>query len=207
MTLPRRLTIVLATNNQDKVREIRAALADLPVDIKTKADFDSFPDPEETGDTLEANARIKAMAIFEAFNLPALSDDSGLEVDALGGAPGVYSSRYAGEDVTYEDNYRKLLSEMIGVPKAKRIARFRSVIALCWSADEIEYVEGVCEGFITEDVAGTGGFGYDPVFYYPPLNKRFSELSVEEKNQVSHRGLALKRAKDAIRRRLDQAKR
>lgn len=198
MTDSASLTIVLATNNWDKVKEIRSALAGLPISIKTKDDFPNFPDPEETGTTFHENALIKAKAIYQAFKLPALSDDSGLEVDALNGAPGVYSSRYAGENVTYADNCRKLIKELQGVPKEKRTARFRCVIAICWNEQEVDYVDGTSEGYITEDISGDKGFGYDPVFYSPVLKKRFSELTLEEKNQISHRGRALVKAATLI---------
>lgn len=199
------MQLVLATNNRDKVTEIKHLLQDLPITILTKDDFLEFPDPWETGDTLVQNARLKAKEIAEFTNLPALADDSGLEVDALNGAPGVYSSRYAGLDATYRDNYNKLLKEMMKLPHSKRTARFRCVIAIAWSPDEIESVEGVAEGFISEDVAGDKGFGYDPVFYFPPLKKRFSEMTLEEKNRVSHRGLALQKIRAVLARRLTRS--
>ena len=192
------MQLVLATNNRDKITEIKHLLEDLPVTILTSSDFLEFPDPWETGDTLDQNARLKAKEISEFSDLPALADDSGLEVDALNGAPGVYSSRYAGLNVTYRDNYTKLLKEIVGVPHGKRTARFRCVIAIAWSPDKIETVEGVCEGLISEDIVGDKGFGYDPVFYYPPLAKRFSEMTLDEKNRVSHRGLALQKARELI---------
>jgi len=192
------MQLVLATNNEDKIREIRHLLDDLPITVMTRDDFLEFPDIEETGSTLEENAIIKARAISEFCDLPALADDSGLEVDALNGAPGVRSSRYAGDNVTYADNNRKLLAELEGVPREKRTARFRCVIAVCWGDEEIETVEGVADGVITEESAGIAGFGYDPVFYYPPAEKRFSEMTVEEKNLVSHRGKALQEARTII---------
>jgi XTP/dITP diphosphohydrolase len=192
------MQLVLATNNRDKVTEIRHLLEDLPVTILTKDDFLEFPDPEETGSTLEENAILKARAVSEFTGLPALADDSGLEVDALNGAPGVFSSRYAGPDVTYRDNYTKLLADLTGVPLAKRTARFRCVIAIAWTSEKIETVEGMVEGLISEEIAGDKGFGYDPVFFYPPTKKRFSEMTLEEKNRISHRGLALQKARDLI---------
>ena len=192
------MQLVLATNNQDKIREIRNLLDDLPITILTSDDFLEFPDPEETGETLEENAVLKAREISEFTGHPALADDSGLEVDALDGAPGVYSSRYAGPGCTYEDNNRKLLGELEGVPDDKRTARFRCVIAVAWSPGEIETVEGRAEGVIAGDIVGRKGFGYDPVFYYPPADKRFSEMSLDEKNLVSHRGKALTLARDVI---------
>jgi XTP/dITP diphosphohydrolase len=179
------MQLVLATNNQDKIREIKHLLEDLPVTILTSDDFYEFPDPEETGETLEENAILKAEEITEFTGLPALADDSGLEVDALGGAPGVFSSRYAGNNVTYKDNNTKLLRELDGVPKGKRTARFRCVIAIAWDEDTVDTVEGVVDGYITEDIIGYEGFGYDPVFYYPPGNRRFSEMQLEEKNLVA----------------------
>ena len=200
------MQLVLATNNEDKIREIRHLLDDLPVTILTRHDFLEFPDIAETGATLEENARLKARAIAEFCDMPALADDSGLEVDALDGAPGVFSSRYAGENVTYRDNNLRLIKEMSGVPPAKRTARFRCIIAICWGKDEVDVVEGIAEGIIAEDIADGGGFGYDPVFYYPPRKKRFSEMTLEEKNLVSHRGKALQEARTVIIERLNRTR-
>ncbi len=205
------MQLVLATNNKDKIREIRDLLDDLPVTILTAEDFLEFPDPEETGTTLEENAILKARAISEFTDLPALADDSGLEVDALDGAPGVYSSRFAGDEitdrkVTYRDNNAKLLRLLDGIPAEERTARFRCVIAIVWSDSDIQTVEGTAEGVITEDIAGREGFGYDPVFYYPPNKKRFSEMSLEEKNLVSHRGKALQEARTLIIERLNESR-
>ncbi|MCH9025396.1 MAG: XTP/dITP diphosphatase [candidate division Zixibacteria bacterium] len=185
------MNLVLATNNDDKIKEIKYLLEDLPITIFSRNDFLEFPDVEETGQTLKENALLKAKTIAEFCDMPALADDTGLEVDALDGAPGIFSSRYAGNNVSYADNVNKLIKEMASVPEEKRTARFRCVIAIDWNDGNIETVEGVCEGFITEDVQGKQGFGYDPVFYYPPKDKRFSEMTIEEKNTVSHRGLAL----------------
>lgn len=185
------MQLVLATNNRDKIEEIKYLLYDLPITILTRDDFLEFPEVAETGDTLEENALLKAKVITAFCELPALADDSGLEVDALDGAPGVYSSRYGGPNATYQDNCDKLLKEMQGIPKEKRTARFRCVIAIDWNDGTKQTVEGVAEGIITEDSKGDKGFGYDPVFYYPPMKKRFSEMTKEEKNIVSHRGIAL----------------
>ena len=198
------MQIVLATNNQDKIREIKQLLDELPVTIMTSEDFLDFPDPEETGETLEDNAVLKARAISEFCDMPALADDSGLEVDFLDGAPGVYSSRYAGENVTYQDNNDKLLRELSGVPTEKRTARFRCVIAIAWNKDDVDTVDGTAEGVIAEDIVGCKGFGYDPVFIYPPAGKRFSEMTLEEKNKISHRGLALQAARKLLIERLNQ---
>jgi len=196
--------LVLATNNPDKINEIKYLLDELPVTILTRDDFLEFPDVEETGTTLKENARLKAKAIAEFCDLPALADDSGLEVDALNGAPGVYSSRYSGADATYESNCKKLLKELDGVPKEKRTARFRCVIAIDWNDGTTETTEGVAEGFITEDIKGEKGFGYDPVFYYPPKKKRFSEMTTAEKHLVSHRGIALQNMVGVIMNRLNK---
>jgi XTP/dITP diphosphohydrolase len=197
------MQLVLATNNTDKIREIKKLLEDLPVTVLTKDDFLEFPDVEETGETLEENARLKAVGIAKHTGLPALADDSGLEVDYLDGAPGVYSSRYAGPGCTYADNNRKLLEELEGVPWEQRSARFRCVIAIDWGG-YVEIAEGKAEGFIAEDIVGREGFGYDPVFYYPNADKRFSEMTLEEKNAVSHRGLALRVAMYIIQQHIDR---
>jgi XTP/dITP diphosphohydrolase len=196
--------LVLATNNKDKIREIKDVLKDLPVEILTRDDFENFPDIEETGATLEDNALLKANGIAAFTNCASLADDSGLEVDYLNGAPGVYSSRYAGEDVTYADNNTKLLEALAGVPKEQRTARFRCVIAINWGDGTTDVCEGKAEGLISEEIGGKEGFGYDPVFFYPHKNKRFSEMTLEEKNGVSHRGLALKAAVYVIRQRLQK---
>ena len=201
------MQLVLATNNQDKITEIRHLFDDLPVTILTRHDFLEFPNPDETGATLVENAIIKAKTISQFCGLPALADDSGLEVDALGGAPGIYSSRYAGENVTYADNYTKLLKNLRGIPRDRRTARFRCVIAIAWTPDDIQTVDGLAEGQIAEDIAGDKGFGYDPVFFFPPLNKRFSEMTLDEKNRISHRGLALQRARTQIIERLNSLRR
>jgi XTP/dITP diphosphohydrolase len=204
LEFPDTMQLVLATNNKDKIREIKHLLDDLPVTILTSADFLDFPDPDETGETLEENAILKAREIAAFCDLPALADDSGLEVDALGGAPGVYSSRFAGPGCTYRDNNEKLLRDLAGVPEDKRTARFRCVIAVAWDKDDVQTAEGKAEGRITEKIVGDKGFGYDPVFFYPPAGKRFSEMSLEEKNGVSHRGLALQEARTLIIERLNR---
>ncbi|RKX22251.1 MAG: non-canonical purine NTP pyrophosphatase, RdgB/HAM1 family [Candidatus Zixiibacteriota bacterium] len=192
------MQIVLATNNEDKIREIKNLLDDLPITILSRDDFLEFPDIEETGTTLKENALLKASGIAKFCELPALADDTGLEVDALDGAPGVYSSRFAGENVSYRDNYEKLIADLKDVPTEKRTARFRTVIAIDWQNGERETVEGIAEGLITKDVSGEQGFGYDPIFYHTKSKKRFSEMTVEEKNLVSHRGLALQKIRDII---------
>ncbi|MBU8934618.1 MAG: RdgB/HAM1 family non-canonical purine NTP pyrophosphatase [candidate division Zixibacteria bacterium] len=206
------MQLILATNNEDKIREMKQLLDDLPVTILTRDDFLEFPDIEETGSTLEENAILKATGIGRFCDMPALADDSGLEVDALDGAPGVHSARYSGQEPAYIKNNEKLIAELKNVPTEKRTARFRCVIAIDWGAgsasavgvsssgskDGVDIVDGSVEGVITEDIGAARGFGYDPVFYYPPADKRFSEMTLEEKNLVSHRGLALQKARTLI---------
>jgi XTP/dITP diphosphohydrolase len=198
------MKLVLATNNADKIREIRNLFDHLPVEIMTKDDFRSFPDIEETGTTLEENAKLKSEGIFKHTGCTAIADDTGLEVDALGGAPGVYSSRFAGENATYDDNCNKLLKMMQSIPDARRTARFRTVIAVTWDDGTTETVDGIAEGIITRERIGFDGFGYDPVFYYPPAGKTFAEMTLDEKNKVSHRGLALFKARELIARKLEK---
>lgn len=197
------MQIVLATKNRDKIREIKELLRDLPLTVLTFEDFLNFPDIDETGETLKENAVLKAKGVAQFTGYAALADDSGIEVDALNGAPGVYSSRYAGPGCTYDDNNRKLLRELEGVPKEKRTARFRAVIAVAWDAGNVDSVEATAEGWITESNRGKDGFGYDPVFYYPPAGKTFAEMTLEEKNRVSHRGKALARAKELLKKHLE----
>jgi XTP/dITP diphosphohydrolase len=183
------MTLVIATSNPGKTVEIRDMLQSFPVDIKNLADFGPIPPVVEDGDTFDDNAYKKASFVSKILGLPALADDSGLVVDALGGAPGVYSARYAGENATDEQRYTKLLTEMKG--KANRKAAFECVISIAVPSGPALTYEASCEGLIAEAPAGDGGFGYDPVFYYPPLEKTFGQLTREEKSRVSHRGKAL----------------
>lgn len=196
---PARRRLVIATNNAHKIAEIRAILGDLPLDVMTPADFDDFPDPEETGQTFEANARIKAEAAHAATGLWALADDSGIEIDALDGAPGVVSARYAGPGCTYADNNEKVLRLMADVPDDKRGARFQCVAALVCGPGVVEFFEGTVEGQITREVRGEHGFGYDPIFWVPELGHTFAEATAEEKNRLSHRGRAFRRAAGRLR--------
>lgn len=196
------MQLVLATNNKGKIKEIKQLLADLPITILSADDFLEFPDVEETGETFAENALLKANAIAEFCDLPALADDSGLEVDALNGAPGVYSARYAGENGNAVQNNEKLIKELKVIPESKRTARFKCVIAINWGDGTTDTVEGAVEGVIAEDIAEGNGFGYDPIFYYPPAKKRFSAMTMEEKNTVSHRGKALQKARELIVKRL-----
>lgn len=183
--------IVLATRNQGKVKEFNNLFASLGWEGISLADFDDVPEVIEDGDTFEANAIKKAVTISTYLNLPAVGDDSGLEVDALEGRPGVYSARYAGETATDEENWKKLLHELDGVPQEKRTARFRCTLALVEPGGKPLIATGSCEGIIATEPAGTNGFGYDPVFYLPEKQKMMAELSAKEKNQISHRAMAM----------------
>jgi XTP/dITP diphosphohydrolase len=185
------MKIVLATGNRDKVRELRHALDGLSIEILTRDDVPGIPETIEDGSTLDENALKKARELCAATGLAAVADDTGLEVDAIGGEPGVYSSRFAGPGATYADNVRLLLKRMEGVPEKERGARFRCVIALREPTGAEILVEGVCEGTILTEARGDGGFGYDPVFFVPSHGRTFAEMSVAEKDGISHRGRAM----------------
>ena len=191
--------LVLATRNRHKREELAALLRDMGTTIRTLDEFPDAPDVIEDGDTCEANAVKKARVIAEFTGLPAVADDTGLEVDALGGRPGVYAARYAGEDATYEDNCRKLLRELTGVPRERRTARFLTVAAIAFSSDEIRVARGTLDGVIAEEASGTLGFGYDPVFLIPELGKTLAQMSLDQKNSISHRAKAFAQAKDLLR--------
>lgn len=192
------MKIVLATNNRDKIREIKNILSDLSAEILTLEDFPNFPKIKETGKTLEENAILKATSIYQFTGLPSLADDSGLEVDALNGAPGVLSSRFAGKHCSYQDNNRKLLSLMKNIPWEKRGATFVCAVAIAKGIDDIKTVRGEVRGIIAYEEKGENGFGYDPVFYLPHLDKTFAQLPLEEKNKISHRAQAFTKAKELI---------
>jgi len=190
--------LVLATRNHNKVIELVALLSDLGITIRTLDEFLDAPDVVEDGDTCEANAVKKARVIAEFTGLPAVADDTGLEVDALGGRPGVYAARYAGEDATYEDNCRKLLRELMGVPREQRTARFLTVAAIALPSDGIRVARGTLEGVIAEEASGTLGFGYDPVFQIPELGMTLAQLSVDQKNTISHRAKAFAKVREML---------
>ena len=192
------MKLVLATHNKDKITEIKALLQVLPINILTFLEFVRFPDVVEDRDTLEGNAEKKAREIFEMTGMPSIADDTGLFVGAINGEPGVYSSRYAGENVTYEDNRKKLLREMSDIPEGNRDAVFKTVIVLIVNENEKYIVEGRCEGYIGLEEKGTMGFGYDSIFYLLDSGKSFAELEVEEKNKISHRGRALQKIKKVL---------
>jgi XTP/dITP diphosphohydrolase len=186
--------LLLATNNQGKVHEYQDLLKCLPLELVTPASIGIKLDVAESGSTYQDNARLKAEAFAKASNLLTLADDSGLEVDALHGEPGIRSSRYAGQGSSDADRVRYLLSRLKDVPDEQRTARFRCVIALVWPDGKIEYCSGVCEGIITREPRGKEGFGYDPIFYFPGFQKTMAELSMDVKNNISHRALAAKEA-------------
>ena len=185
------MELVVATRNRGKVAEIEQKLASLPIRVLSLADYGDIPEAPETGDTFAANAEEKARYYMAATGRACLADDSGLEVDALQGGPGVYSARYAGEDADDAANNRKLLAELTGVQPADRKGRFRCALALVTPEGELRRADGVVEGVILEEARGTGGFGYDPLFLLPELGKTMAELSAAEKNSISHRGRAL----------------
>ncbi|MFW6125900.1 MAG: XTP/dITP diphosphatase [Chloroflexota bacterium] len=187
--------LLLATGNRAKVREYLLALQGIPYEIVTLSDIGVELEVEETGSTMEENAAMKAKAYRAASNLTAFADDSGLEVDALGGEPGPLSARYAGEGVSDRERIEFLLSKMSHVPREQRTARFRCVIAIATPEGTTELCQGECHGIIAFESKGEGGFGYDPVFFLPELGKTMAELTPEEKDRVSHRGRAARAAR------------
>jgi XTP/dITP diphosphohydrolase len=192
--------LLLATNNQAKVREYQSLLSGLPYELATLAEQGITVVVNEVGETLEENARLKATVLADKSKLLALADDSGLEVDALGGEPGRLSARYAGENASDRGRVSYLLARLNGVPWEKRTARFRCVIALATPDGKSEFCSGECQGFITFAPRGRQGFGYDPVFYLPALDKTMAELPPALKNQISHRGQAARQVYQALER-------
>ncbi|MCX7793998.1 MAG: XTP/dITP diphosphatase [Thermodesulfovibrionales bacterium] len=192
------MKIVLATRNKKKLEELKRLIEDIDIELLSLEDFPDAPDVIEDGKTFEENAIKKAVTIAKATGLPAIADDSGLVVDCLGGAPGVYSARYAGEPSDDKRNIEKLLREMEGVPAERRHAHFICVICLATPDGNARTFTGRVDGIITEEPRGTGGFGYDPVFQPSGLNRTFAELSAEEKDSMSHRSRALKLLKEYL---------
>lgn len=200
--------LVVATRNPGKLREIEAGLAGVPIGILSLAEFPAAPDVAETGGSYRENARLKAESACRATGLAALADDTGLEVDALEGAPGLTSGRYAGPEQDPRANVAKLLEALRDLPDGRRTARFRCVLALAEPAAEgagappaVTFHEGVVEGTIVREPRGTGGFGYDPVFLVTGTGRTMAELSSAEKNRLSHRGRALASLRTALERR------
>lgn len=185
------MKFLIATNNDEKLREIRRILAQFGIDGVSLSEAGVKSNPEETGSTFEDNARIKALYGMKATGMPTVADDSGLMVDALHGAPGVYSARYAGENATDEDRIKKLLHEMKDVPAGARGAKFVCAVCCVFPDGNIISVRGECDGSIAFEPIGKGGFGYDPVFIEKTTGRSFARLAGEEKDRLSHRGKAL----------------
>ena len=198
MTLPER--IALATHNAHKLRELARICADWPVTWVTVDNHDpaDFPDVEETGETYLENASLKARAVAAALGLPALADDSGIEVDALGGRPGPRSARFAGEQATDAENLRALIQGIRGVPGSGRSARYRCVAALAMPDGSVVHTEADCEGTLRTSPAGSGGFGYDPIFVPVGWDMTMAELTDEQKDRISHRGRAFRALREVL---------
>lgn len=185
--------LVVGTKNAKKCREMREILSGLPVEVKSLTDYPGVADAEETGETFEENARAKAAAYARATGQWCVADDSGIEIDGLGGRPGVYSARWGGEDGNDELNNRKMLAELQGVPRDRWRARYVCVVVLAApSGEALLEARGTCEGQITDKPAGDGGFGYDPYFFLPDRGRTMAELSADDKHAISHRGKALR---------------
>jgi XTP/dITP diphosphohydrolase len=198
------LKIIIGTTNRNKKAEIQAVLDDLSVELLTLDDLPTAPDVVEDGETFAENAVKKALTLARFFKMLVMADDSGLEVEALGNRPGVFSNRYAGEGATDEDNINKLLGELKDVPDDKRTARFRCAIALAEPEKMLFVVEAQYEGVIIHEPKGSHGFGYDPVFLVPEYGQTFAELSPSVKNQISHRAQALRLFREKLRSRNPQ---
>ena len=194
------IRLVLATENKDKVREITSILREaLPLEVRTLSDFPGVKLPAESGANYRENAAVKALTVARAAGEMAMGDDSGLEVEALGGAPGLFSARYAGEGASYADNRKKLLDALHNLSAERRKARFICTVAIAWPEGTVRIAEGFCEGIIADCEVGTGGFGYDPLFWIPEYRKSFAQMTSDEKNRVSHRGRAVRAAAEIIR--------
>ena len=187
--------VVIATRNPGKLREIEAILSPLHLKLLSLRDFPDLPEVEEDGATFAENAGKKARAIARLTGRPAIADDSGLAVDALGGQPGVLSARYAGGNATDRERYQKLLDEMAEIPEGKRQATFVCALAVAFPKGKMQIVEGECRGWITFAPRGKHGFGYDPIFFVPEFGKTMAELEPEVKNRISHRARALEKLK------------
>lgn len=191
-------SLLVATNNLHKLEEFRTIFADLPLQLLSLHDIGLDMDVEEIGATFQEIAELKALTYARASGLLSLSDDSGLEIDALGGAPGIYSKRFAGEKVTYEDRFKIILDRLQGLPPAQRTARFRCVITIAEPSGYHRSAHGTVEGLIAEAPRGEHGFGYDPLFFVPEAGKTMAELPPEYKHQISHRGRAARHARELL---------
>lgn len=192
------VTLVIATRNQGKVKEFREMLEGYPVSIKTLHDYPQVPEIVEDGMTFEENARKKAEVISNTTGAMVLADDSGLEVEFLGGSPGVLSARFAGEGASDQDNNHKLLQLLEGVPDEQRKACFTCFIAISYPGRETIIISGHCQGRITRAPRGKGGFGYDPLFLVPEYDQTFAQLEPGLKNRISHRGMAMQKAREVL---------
>jgi XTP/dITP diphosphohydrolase len=191
-------TLLVATSNLHKLEEFRDIFSDLPLRLLSLSDIQLAVDVEEIGSTFAENAALKARAYAQMSHMLTLADDSGLEIDALEGAPGVHSARYLGGGTSYEERFRVILEQLTGLPLDQRSARFRCVIALAEPSENVRMVEGVVEGVIADRPRGTHGFGYDPIFFLPELGKTFAELEPVDKNRISHRALAAQSARKLL---------
>jgi XTP/dITP diphosphohydrolase len=196
--------LLIATGNRKKLEELRALLQGVPFEILCPADIGLKQDTAETGDTFEENARLKAVSLASQSGLLTLADDSGLEVEALGGQPGVMSARYAGENASDSQRVDYLLSKLADVPFEKRGARFRCVIAIASPQGNVQLCSGECRGYIAFQPKGQNGFGYDPVFFIPELGCTMAELPPEKKHEISHRGQAIRKARALLLKMLDE---
>jgi len=191
--------IAIASRNPGKIREIRSICADWPVEWITADEHEGpWPDVEETGPRYLDNALLKAQAVAGSLGIPAVADDSGVEVDALGGGPGPRSARYAGEEATGEENLRMLIRALAGIPEAGRTARYRCVATLAWPDGSEVWAEGTCEGSLVSKPRGSGGFGYDPIFVPAGWEETMAELPPEEKDRISHRGRAFRALRELL---------
>jgi len=195
-----RPVILIATTNAGKLREVRQVLGDLPVELRSLSDWLPLPEPVEDGETFEANAELKARHYARLTGAWSLADDSGLEVHALGGAPGVHSARYAGLQRDDQANNAKLVRDLKNIPPEQRTARFRCAVVLASATEVVGAVSGAVEGLIIDESRGRNGFGYDPHFLVPEFNITTAEMDPEQKNRISHRGLALRRIRPIIER-------
>jgi len=189
--------LIIATTNPYKVKEIKSLLDIDGLELKSLSDFEDYPSVTEDGRTFEENAAKKAQAYFEFFQKPVIADDSGLEVDALNNEPGIYSARYAGEQATDADNNRRLLEKMKGMPTGQRTARFVCSVCFMDGVDK-KIFTGIRKGFILDKLQGREGFGYDPLFFVPEYFKTYAQMNAEEKNHVSHRGLAFAQLREYL---------
>lgn len=199
------MQLIFSSRNPDKIAELSDALRGLPLEVSGAADHPEIPDVEETGSTLEENALLKARAAHRATGRLCLADDTGLEIDALGGLPGVRSARFGGPSQDYARNVAKVLADLRAVADEDRTARFRTIVALVFPDGREELVAGECRGRILTAPRGTGGFGYDPIFFVPESGRTFAEMTLDEKQSISHRGRAMRLARAALARWLGQA--